>query len=215
MVMRIGDDDLSERVVETYLRAKSVVIGCGYAPEVDWQYGRTFDSVDGPSFLAEFAWVVLAAGLSDHVVRKSYPRVAAAFCEWDIGAIAQKSIDMASSEAYSHFSHRGKIDAICNAVREVAKGFDKIADGIRTEGVSYLRRFPYIGPVTAYHLAKNLGVDVCKPDRHLTRFAAALGFDDVESLCSLIAARTDERISVVDIVLWRFLTICRRYELVQ
>ena len=40
---------------------------------------------------------------------------------------------------------------------------------MRTEGVNYLTTFDQIGPVTAFHLAKNLGLDVVKPDRPLVR----------------------------------------------
>lgn len=82
---------------------------------------------------------------------------------------------------------------------------------ITSNGVSFLETFPYIGPVTAYHLAKNIGLDVVKPDRHLVRLAASAGYPSPLALCEDIATVLGERLGVVDLVLWRFATQCERY----
>jgi len=55
-------------------------------------------------------------------------------------------------------------------------GFDVYKRAVLQDPVPTLRSFPYIGGVTAFHLAKNLGADLAKPDRHLSRLAAAQGF---------------------------------------
>jgi hypothetical protein len=67
-----------------------------------------------------------------------------------------------------------------------------------------LRKLPFIGPVTSYHLAKNLGIDVVKRDRHLVRLAVHLGFSSAEEMCGAFGDQVGEPISVVDIVLWRY-----------
>lgn len=67
--------------------------------------------------------------------------------------------------------------------------------------------FPYIGPITYFHLAKNIGVHVAKPDRHLSRLVKELNISSVQTLCSYIGERTGDTIPVVDIVLWRYATI--------
>jgi hypothetical protein len=63
---------------------------------------------------------------------------------------------------------------------------------------------PYIGPVTWRHLAKNVGVAVAKPDRHLVRLSIALGRSSVDELCHEIAELVADPVSVVDVVLWRW-----------
>jgi hypothetical protein len=73
-------------------------------------------------------------------------------------------------------------------------------------------RREYIGAVTAFHLAKNLGADVAKPDRHLVRLAASQGFPDVHSLCSTIAKETGDPLRIVDIILWRFLVQKKQFQ---
>ncbi|MCL4328727.1 MAG: hypothetical protein M1410_04010 [Candidatus Thermoplasmatota archaeon] len=74
-----------------------------------------------------------------------------------------------------------------------------------------LREFPYIGPVTYYHLAKNIGIPVAKPDRHLSRLASRSGFRDVQEFCEFLSRKTGDRIQVIDIVLWRYATITKDY----
>jgi len=66
------------------------------------------------------------------------------------------------------------------------------------------RTLPFIGPVTVQHLAKNLGVEAAKPDRHLTRLADRFGYETVQEMCSAISGRTGDSLSVTDLVLWRF-----------
>ena len=70
-----------------------------------------------------------------------------------------------------------------------------------------LRRFDYIGEVTVYHLAKNLGVDVAKPDRHLVRLANAHGYSNPHHFCAAVSAATGLRVHAVDSILWRIAEI--------
>lgn len=49
-----------------------------------------------------------------------------------------------------------------------------------------------------------IGIDSNKPDRHLQRLAHEFGYDDVHRMCQDIRAEVGDRISVTDIVLWRF-----------
>jgi DnaJ-domain-containing protein 1 len=74
-----------------------------------------------------------------------------------------------------------------------------------------LRTLPFIGPVTQFHLAKNIGLDVAKPDRHLVRIAQLFQFASVQDLCETIANQAGTRVAVVDLVFWRFATLNRRY----
>jgi len=99
-----------------------------------------------------------------------------------------------------------KIDAIVNAAFHVAQsGFENISKEVQQDPIGTLRAIPYIGPVTAYHLAKNLGMCTAKPDRHLNRYAVAMGFLDAHDLCRIIAENTNEPINVVDLILWRYI----------
>ena len=63
----------------------------------------------------------------------------------------------------------------------------------------------------AFHFAKNIGLDVVKPDRHLLRIASILGYNCPHKLCFDILELTNERISVVDLVFWRYEVTNKNY----
>jgi hypothetical protein len=53
-----------------------------------------------------------------------------------------------------------------------------------------------------------LGLNVAKNDRHLAKIAEHYGFSSAHTLCQAISDTTGEPTSVVDIVLWRFASLC-------
>ncbi|GMN03051.1 hypothetical protein MTsPCn3_17820 [Erythrobacter sp. MTPC3] len=61
---------------------------------------------------------------------------------------------------------------------------------------------PWIGPITVYHLAKNLGADVAKPDVHLERLARG-DKTTSQTLCRRLSRWTGYRVATIDTVLWR------------
>ena len=97
------------------------------------------------------------------------------------------------------------------SVRICDLGFNKLKECLEQSPIEFLQTFQYIGAVTSYHLAKNLGLQIAKPDRHLVRLSDLLGFENVQDLCSVIAKDSGDTIPVVDIVLWRFATLERDY----
>ena len=110
--------------------------------------------------------------------------------------------------ALATFRNTRKIDAILEIVQRVAaEGIDVIRDSIRANGTDYLREFPLMGPITAIHLAKNLEVQIVKPDRHLVRLAKSAGYESADVMCRTIADHVGDSLSVIDIVLWRYATI--------
>ena len=133
--------------------------------EVDWQESLAFDQITEFDFLSEAAWVVLSSGMCESVIRKKFPRVSAAFFEWESAQkIAEYSADC-SKVALCHFNHSKKIGAIIQiAVHVFERGFDLVREGIKQEGVNYIAQLPYMGPATSQHLAKNIGLQVAKPD---------------------------------------------------
>jgi hypothetical protein len=70
-----------------------------------------------------------------------------------------------------------------------------------------LQSLAHIRPITASHIAKNMGGRVAKPDRHLVRLAHANGFESGAQCCGTVACFLREDIRLVDSVLWRFATL--------
>ena len=63
------------------------------------------------------------------------------------------------------------------------------------------KKLPYIGPVTRYHAARNLGLDVAKPDRLMERIAKKTR-EKVQPLCERLAKASGDRVGTVDAVFW-------------
>jgi hypothetical protein len=205
--------DLSRSELEfisQYLSAKKLVIDSGYADEIDWQDDIRLDPPSESTFLREVAWVILCAGIAEKVIRAVFPRISTAFCNWSSASRIAQQADGCRAQALQAFSNRRKIDAIIRSAQLVGGlGFESVVDGISKQGTEFLIQFPYIGPVTAFHLAKNIGLDVAKPDRHLVRIAQVAGYKTPQEMCSLVSALVGDSVPVVDIVLWRYATLQR------
>lgn len=197
---------------KAYYIAKRAVLDEGYADEVDWQYSTSLDTLDEPTFLREAAWVILCSGMREKVVSDKFQAISSAFLHWTSARDIVENAASCERDALLHFGSIRKIGAITQVADMVCQlGLAEIVRNLRSCGVPYLERFPFIGPVTAFHLAKNIGLPCAKPDRHLASIADRLGYTDAHALCSEIAGVTDEPVPVVDIVLWRFATIHRAY----
>ena len=213
--MRPGGENERRSVASlawAYQAATTEVVCAGYAGEIEWQRSMRFGDMTETDLLRENAWVVLSCGMRESIVRMRFPEIAICFHHWESARQVLASLPQCRESALKHFRHPGKIDAIVACAEWIAEtGFMRAKEAIRVDPVGTLRSLPFIGPVTSYHLAKNLGVPVAKPDRHLVRLAGAAGYRDVQAFCSDIAACSGDPVSVVDVVLWRFATLRSDY----
>jgi hypothetical protein len=191
-----------------YLDAKEFLLDSGYAQEIDWQEDLDINQVTETAFLREAAWVVLSAGMAERVVRSVFPRFTDSFCGWTSASRIVRSSEECRRKALRVFRHDGKVDAILEISHRVhSLGFADVHRRIVQGGAEFLATLPYIGRVTSFHLAKNLGIDVGKPDRHLTRVSSLFGFSSPSDLCAVLAEELAEKQAVVDLVIWRFATV--------
>jgi endonuclease III len=197
---------------DVYLTAKEAVVARGFAWEIDWQAERRLDRIDESEFLRESAWTVLSAGFRETVVRRLFVPICDAFLGLRSAAVIQANRVGCRRAALKVFNNHRKVDAILDIASVVAdSGFEVIRRRIQEEDVRFLQTLPYIGSITAFHLAKNLGLPVIKPDRHLQRIAKAAGFSSPREMCELISHRVGEPVQVVDVVLWRYATLFSDY----
>ncbi len=208
----IPSDPKLWNTVRAYLAAKNTVIEKGYADEIDWQDSLSFETCTEQVFLREMAWVILSSGMRESVVRRKFPDISVAFFGWDSSEAIVRSKNECREKALRHFNHKGKIDAVLTIAQLVRdSGFESFRLRIETGGAQFLSRLPFLGPATSLHLAKNLGFQVAKPDRHLVRIAKAAGYPSPEQMCSDISSIVCDRVPVVDLVLWRYATLTTDY----
>ncbi|MFI5341742.1 MAG: hypothetical protein ACHQ7N_18115 [Candidatus Methylomirabilales bacterium] len=192
-------------LVDLYIHCREAVFQAGFGEEVEYYSTRNLAAISESEFLCELGWVIVNSGMRNIVCRSLWPQLRAVFLEFaDLPAILERRIEIRPA-ALAILSHPGKIDAIFRAVERVtASSWPAIRTEIEREGITALRRFPYIGPIICYHLAKNIGLQVAKPDRHLLRIATAAGYGtDVQALCENLATATGDPIPVVDYIIWR------------
>lgn len=202
----------SSALLDVYLTAKEAVVARGFAWEMDWQAERRLDRIGETDFLRESAWTVLSAGFREALVRRLFRPVCGAFLGLQSAAAIQANRARCRRDALKVFNNRRKVTAILDIASIVdGMGFERVRRQIEQDDVRFLQTLPYIGSITAFHLAKNLGLPVVKPDRHLQRIAAAAGFGSPLELCQLISDHLGEPVGVVDVVLWRYATLFPDY----
>ena len=199
-------------LLDAYLDAKDAVIARGFAWEIDWQADRRFDRIGEAEFLRESAWTVLSSGFREAVVRRIFAPFCEAFLGMESAAAIKANGARCKRDALKVFNNQRKVAAILDIALIVDDmGFERIRRKIEQDDVKFLKTLPYIGSITAFHLAKNLGLPVVKPDRHLQRIADAAGFSSPLELCQLISDRLGDPVQVVDVVLWRYATLYADY----
>lgn len=192
----------------TYLDAKRSVIEAGFGWEVDWQARQTVSNVSESFFLREYAWVVFNAGFREQTMRRIFPKLEKVFFDFESAAMILKNNRSCKRRALSIFRHRQKVESIFKTCRIIVEaGFGSIYHSIQRGGADFLLAFPFMGPATSLHLAKNLGLNVVKPDRHLLKLAAATGYETPHKMCETVHKIVGDSISEIDIVFWRFATL--------
>lgn len=199
-------------IVAAYYVAKDIVLGAGFGQEVEWQASLCFDDVTESDFLREHAWVALSVGMHECIIRRRFQAVSRCFCNWESAEAIVMQEEACCRLALRHFNNQRKIEGIIETARIVnSVGFKSFKDAIRLKPLQVLQSLPFVGPVTCYHLAKNIGLLFAKPDRHVVRLANSAGYSDVQQFCKDISEHTGDSVPVVDIVLWRFATIENAY----
>ena len=167
------------------------------------------DQVDAGFFFRHYAPVVLAAGYSWRNLETLSPRLNKAFIEYDYQAIAKNPVSVFQS-ALEVFNHKGKVGAIVSMAERLASD-DWAGLKAKLTGPNHLEEIdalPWIGAITKYHLARNIGLDYEKPDRRMCEIAGEFGYtDDTPGVFSMVRAIQEysgERPGVIDLILWRY-----------
>jgi hypothetical protein len=176
----------SGRDLGVFREAIETLYADGWAQaDVDW-----CESIEAPScpdeFGREICYVICNSGMRFTVARGIFDR-----------CMAAKAKGLSASTAFGHKGKAGAIDHVWENRHALLAGYLAAEDKL-----AYCEGIPWIGGITKYHLAKNFGLDVAKPDVHLVRLANLHG-DTAQGLCETIASVTGWRVATVDTLLWR------------
>jgi hypothetical protein len=201
--------DLSS-ALRFFNEASEYIEKSGLHQELNWQRSVVFEEFTETQLLRESAWVILCSGFRESVVRKVFNHVSLSFCDWESAQVIVESKALCRTAALASFRNERKVDALLETADLVHRsGFSSFKEQIMQDPIRRLQSLPYIGSITAVHLAKNLGFDVAKPDRHLVRLSRQLGYLCTADLCGDIAKVTGEQVKVIDLALWRYIADVR------
>jgi hypothetical protein len=196
-----------ELAMKIFSKASAYCVAANLTAELEWQRDRSFDDFTETDLLKETAWVILCSGFRESTIRKLFDYISLSFCDWESAASISNCSPACLLAANAVFGNKRKLDAIAAVAKRIdSVGFAKIKELILANPITELQKFSFIGPITAWHLAKNLGLPIAKPDRHLIKLANRVGYgQDVQKLCLSIADATGETVGVVDLILWRYI----------
>lgn len=181
--IKMEKNNLHETVIPYFLEARDFIISEGFEWEIDVVDNRCFEDQTPLDFYWGYVYVVLNSGMKNQIAEKIMEKFYKSKDLQDIGhPEKRKAIEKARDEYVTWFA-------------DLKTAEDKI---------SYLETLPWIGPITKYHLARNLGLDFCKPDRHLSRVSTEFGFKDPHEMCRFISEKLNIKIGTVDLIIWRY-----------
>ncbi len=210
--MGLNFNSKTTKALRYYFTAKESVLSQGYNDEIVWQDSLDLRYIDVKTFYSEYAWVVLSCGMNEIVVRKKFSSLSDRFEFWSNPNKVSKRPKQYTKSGLEVFNHPGKINAIVWMAQYLSEiSFSEEMEKIRNLGVECLKEYPFMGPASSMHFAKNIGLYVSKPDRHLVRIAEHLGYKSTEYLCKEISNTIGEKESIIDLILWRYATINKGY----
>lgn len=171
--------------IETYQEIVDTLHGMGYGGDITWS--ENVKPPDNPDAFAEIViWVLCCSGMKFAVARLIEGRVL-------------KAIEK-GQRISEVFGHDGKAAAMQNLWDNRQRWFKKYQEA--EDKLAFFATLPWIGEITKFHVAKNFGLDVAKPDVHLKRLADREGVTSQE-LCERLAKLSGHKVRTVDLVLWR------------
>jgi endonuclease III len=162
-----------------------------------------WDELQPSHFFEEYVWVVCATGFSAKAVSKFIRKLVDALGWFDV--LANEKFEDVFKRISPILNNRGKVKAFHETAKILRKGFYENWGKFKQDYLSSpdkLKQLPYIGKVTCYHLARNIGLlDYVKPDLHLVRMAKYWGYSDCVEMCKDVQP-SGMPLGIVDYVFW-------------
>lgn len=158
----------------------------------------------------EYIWCVLVSGFRARTISNIWDKIKLFTNQFNLSYCVSNPV-IVEKALLSVFNNRRKVNNISTGLRYLNHvGSDEWLHKIKND-YNVLQSLPGIGPVVCYHLARNLGVDVAKPDLWLLRMCKWFGYPEthegVQDFCKSISDITDHRIGQVDGIIWDFCSL--------
>jgi len=176
-----------------------------YPEEINRVKSVDFHKITPDIFFKEYVWVVHATGFSAKSVSKFIDRLIASYGDFKVlasedGKVVEDRVRKICNNPLKIKSIHETATILSNSIEEF--GWENYRDN-RLNSAEKLVVFPYVGKITCYHLARNIGLlDSVKPDLHLVRLSEFWGFESCDSMCGYFSEKSGFQPGIVDLVLW-------------
>ena len=171
--------------VKRFRRIEQAVRDAGYTEDILWSEALA-PPASADAFAEAAVYVICNSGMRN--------TVAVGIFDACMNVLRQ------GGSAASVFGHSGKAAAIDVIWADRELLFERF--NAAPEKVAFCETLPWIGPVTKFHLGRDLGVEAAKPDVHMERLARAERTTTAK-LCARLSRQTGYRVGTVDMILWR------------
>ena len=183
-----------------------------YPDDLEWSRQVGGFLITKVYFMQEYAYVVYCSGYKQSIVRRHWNDLCEIYHYFSPSAIVRYK-DLIREKASTHIANKKKIDAILTTAEKInpmsMSEWQSFKNRIKHEDFfAALLELPFIGPITKYHLARNLGFDTIKPDVHLQRMADHFGRSPFE-MCKELSEKSEQLtghhypVHTIDSILWR------------
>lgn len=199
-------DEKDAKILNIHDYALRLIEKHGYTEDVEYLRellsNPLYEKMTMEQFFRQYIWVVFTCGFRARTVKRKWNGIEKMVCDFNPQEVNKKNFDQLLDE--SPIKNEAKLKGILKTSRLISDEWIKdIRNASINEVKEKLKDLPYIGAVTVYHLMRNIGFDVFKPDRHIENLASELEVADEKLFETVIENRDEKYIGVVDYVLWR------------
>lgn len=199
-----------------YFDAAQKFAETNYQETIDRISRTRFEDMLPSKFFAEYIWAVYVSGFRASTISKLWDRLLDAYDGLCIMGDANTPEELANvkQKALALFRNERKVDAIIKCADMIRCGINEMGwERFRDEQLTtpeLLQKLPFIGKITRYHLARNIGLlQYVKPDVHLERMSRYWGYHSPQVMCAhlgICAGREPRdpplQPGIVDLILW-------------
>jgi len=174
-----------------------------YSNELNYYLNLDFHLLTIDNFYQEYIWCVHTAGFSAKIVGKHINNLLKIYSPYYLYATTDFNQSFESLKLICNNQLKSQaIWKLANILITELKTIDWLTfKNQHLNTPEKLQRLPYIGKITCFHLARNIGLlDSVKPDLHLTRLATHFGFKTPIEMCQAI--NSDLPLGIIDLILW-------------
>jgi thermostable 8-oxoguanine DNA glycosylase len=175
-----------------------------YAETVNRISNTKFHEMWSKEFFTEYVWCVYVSGFRAKTVSKIFTELMLVYSSPNS---PPEDHEYVKTRAMSLFANERKVDAVLKCKKMIGNEIGTVGwETFREDRLStpeLLQELPFIGPITCYHLARNIGLlQYVKPDVHLSRMAQRWGYESPQKMCDYLGQSYGLKPGIVDLILW-------------